>query len=178
MIRVALLTEPVTRTLNPPYHDLRVTVRRLRSPEWDAAREAAMVIVRDDAELLNLLVQHDLLPEGGVRGWKRMKDADPLAYARFITGVSMWLTAVECALVGVLSWVGLTTDDGKPAPLDRATLQVVLLDETISDQLMSILTEAGQILVVEGKPSGASPSGSLEPARTASAPTTARAATH
>lgn len=151
-VRVSLLTGPVEKALRPPYTGVTVTVRRLRSPEWDTARDRALAIVRNDAELLNLLVKYDLLPEGGVRGWKRMKDDAPVEYARFIIGISMWLTAVECALVGVQSWTGIEIDGGVPAPVDRSVLEALLLDEALSEQLMSVLTEAARLLVVEGEP--------------------------
>ena len=100
-VRVALKLGPVTKALRFPYADVTITARRLRTPEWDSARDAAQAILRNDADLLNLLVKHDLLPKGGVRGWKRMKDNDPVAYAQYLIGIGMWLTAVECALVGV-----------------------------------------------------------------------------
>ena len=146
---------------------MTVTVRRLRSPEWASAKDAALNILRNDAELLNLLVKHELLPAGGVRGWKRMKDTDPAAYAAFLTGVGMWLTAVECALVGVSSWTGIDTEDGHAAPITREVLEGLLLDEALSDQLMHVLTEAARLFIVEGEPFGASPAGSSAPGTTA-----------
>lgn len=153
-VRVSLKTEPVQKKLRPPYADVTITARRLRSPEWDTARDRALATVRDDAALLNLLAKHDLLPAGGVRGWKRMKDDDPVAYAQFMVGISMWLTSVECALVGVEAWSGINGDDGKPAPLTRDVMEVLLLDEALSDQIMGVVTEAARLLIVEGEPSG------------------------
>ena len=154
-VRVALKTDPVEKRLRAPYADVTITARRLRSPEWDTARDRALAIVRNDAELLNLLVKHELLPEGGVRGWKRMKDDDPVAYAQFIVGVSMWLTAVECALISVTAWAGIEVEKGVVAPITREVLEVVLLDEALSDQIMAVLTEAARLLIVEGEPFGA-----------------------
>ncbi|MCA0366809.1 MAG: hypothetical protein LCH57_01940 [Proteobacteria bacterium] len=153
-VRVSLKTGPVTKALRAPYAALTITARRLRSPEWDSARDAAQAILRDDAALLNLLVKHDLLPPGGVRGWKRLKDADPAGYARFLTGIGLWLTAVECALVGLSAWSGVAGEDGADAPITREVLEVLLLDGALSDQIMAILTEAARLLVVEGEPFG------------------------
>lgn len=166
-VRVSLKQGPVTKPLRYPYADVTITARRLRSPEWDSARDAAQAILRNDAELLNLLVKHDLLPEGGVRGWKRMKDTNPVAYAQYLIGIGMWLTSVECALVGVIAWTGINTEDGAPAPIDREILEVLLLDEALSDQILSVVTEAAQLLIVEGEPFGASPNGSSAPGTTA-----------
>lgn len=166
MIRVSLKTGPVTRQLNGAYAGASVTVRRLRSPEWSNARAAAQAILRDDSKLLPLLVEHDLLPEGGVRRWKRMRDDDPVAYAAYLVGISMWLAAVECALAGVVEWTGFATEEG-PAPITREVLQALLLDEKLSDQLMAMLTEAAVLLVVEGERSGVSPNGSSGPGKTA-----------
>ena len=166
-IRVALKKDPVTKSLRGLYTGASITVRRLRSPEWHSARAAAQTILQNDAELLPLLVEHDLLPEGGVRAWKRMRDEDPISYAQYLIGVSAWLTAVECALVGVARWSGFALDDGAPAPINRAVLQSLFLDEKLSDQVMAVLTEAAVLLVIEGEPFGASPNGSSEPETTA-----------
>lgn len=166
-VRVALKLGPVTKALRFPYADVTITARRLRTPEWDSARDAAQAILRNDADLLNLLVKHDLLPKGGVRGWKRMKDNDPVAYAQYLIGIGMWLTAVECALVGVADWTGIKTEDGVPAPIERDVLEVLLLDEALSDQILGVVTEAAQLLIVEGEPFGASPNGSSAPETTA-----------
>ena len=166
MIRVSLKTDPVTRSLPGLYGGVSVTVRRLRSPEWSSARVAAQATLQDDSQLLPLLVEHDLLPEGGVRGWKRMRDDNPAAYAVFLAGVQQWLTAVECALVGGSAWTGIMTEDG-PAPVTREVLQALVLDETLRDFFMDTLTEAALLLVVEGEPSGVSPNGSSGPGKTA-----------
>ncbi|MBD3571703.1 hypothetical protein EJ082_01760 [Brevundimonas diminuta] len=153
---VSTRTEPVTRPLSPPFQSMTVTVRRLRTPEWEGARDAAQAILRDDGKLLPLLMEHELLPDGGVKALRHMREKSPLQYAVFLSGIGLWLTAVECALVGLISWEGVV-DEGtrKPAPITREVLQVLLLDDRMSDQLMNILTEAARLLIVEGKPSGA-----------------------
>lgn len=168
--RMGVVTEP----LKGRYASVTVTLRRLRSTEWEAAREAAQAVLRNDGKLLPLLVEHDLLPEGGVKGWKRMRDSAPMQYAVYLTGIAMWLTAVECGLAGIESWTGIASDrQGTPAPVSRDMLEVLMLDDQFSQQVMALLTEASVLVILEGKPSGASPNGSSEPARTASAPTTA-----
>ncbi|WP_312126572.1 hypothetical protein [Brevundimonas sp.] len=165
---VATKLGPVTRPLRPPYGSVVVTVRRLRSPEWEAAREAAQAIVRDDSKLWPLLVEHDLLPPGGLKGLRRMREREPLEYAATLSGIVMWLAAVECALVGLVSWEGISLEGQTgPAPITREVLQTLLLDDGLSEELMSVLTEAGRLLVVEGKPSGASLNGSSRPDLTA-----------
>lgn len=151
-VRVSLKMGAVTKALRAPYQSVTVTVRRLRSPEWDTARHAAHSIVRDDARLLELLVKHELLPEGGVRGWKRIKDNEPLAYAEYLIGISMWLAAVEAALIGIESWTGIEIEGGSPAPINRDVLEALMLDEALSDQIMAVLTEAALLLVREGEP--------------------------
>jgi hypothetical protein len=150
---VSTKLDPVTRKLSAPYDSIEVTVRRLRSPEWEAAREAAQAIVRDESKLWPLLVDHDLLPKGGLKALRRQKINDPMAYSMALSGIVVWLVAVECALVGLLSWEGLKDQStGQAAPITREVLQVLLLDDQISEQLMGILTEAARLLVVEGKP--------------------------
>lgn len=173
---VSLLKDPVTRRLPPPYQAVEVTLKRLRTPEWETARDRALSIVRDDAKLIGLLVDYDLLPGGSARRWKQMRDREPVEYAAFITGVSAWLTAVECCLAGIEKWSGVALEDGAPAPLDQSTLRALLLDDAISAALMDVLTQAARLVVTEGKPLGVSPNGSSAPAPTASTPTTAGAA--
>jgi hypothetical protein len=171
---VSSRTGVLTETLKGQYASVSVTLRRLRSTEWESAREAAQALLRNDGKLLPLLVEHDLLPEGGVKGWKRMRDNDPIQYALFLTGIAMWLTAVECGLAGIESWAGVASDrSGTPAPVSRDMLEVLMLDDQFSGQVMALLTEASVLVILEGKPSGVSPSGSSELEKTASAPTTA-----
>lgn len=171
---VSTRTGTVTKELKGQFASVSVTLRRLRSPEWEAAREAAQAVLRDDGKLLPLLVEHDLLPDGGVKGWKRMRDDAPIQYAVFLTGIAMWLTAVECGLAGIESWTGVATDStGSIAPVSRDMLEVLMLDDQFSQQVMALLTEASVLVILEGKPSGASLNGSSELEKTASAPTTA-----
>lgn len=172
---VSARTGVVTRQLKGQYATVSLTLRRLRTPEWESAREAAQAILRDDGKLLPVLIEHDQLPAGGVKAWKRMRDNDPIQYALFLTGIAMWLTAVECGLTGIESWSGVASDSkGEiPAPVSREVLEVLMLDDQFSSQVMALLTEASVLVILEGKPSGASPNGSSEPEKTASAPTTA-----
>ena len=155
MIRIETNRDPVTVPLKPPYAGVTVTFKRLTTPDYGEARQAAHAILRDDAALINLLVKHDLLPEGGVKAWKRMKDKDVLAYAAFISGIGVWLGAVECAVRGVLSWTGVVDKKRRPVPVDREALEVMMLDEALSSLLMSELDQAARILLIEGEPCGA-----------------------
>lgn len=152
-VKLSLKTDPLRVPLKAPYSSVTVKVRRLRSPEWDGAREAAQGIVNDDAKLWPILVEHDLLPAGGLKALKRKRDNDPIEYWAFLSGVVAWLVAVECALLGLLEWEGIIDQEtGAPAEINRATLQVLLLDDAMSQQLMQLLTDAARVLVVEGKP--------------------------
>lgn len=155
MIRIGTQREPVTVTLRPPYGDVTVTLQRLTSADYGEARQAAQAITRDSSALLELLVKHDLLPEGGVTAWKRMKDKDAMRYATFISGIGMWLGAVECAVRGIKSWTGIVGDGGKPAPVDRETIEVLMLDEALSNQITGEIDRTARILFIEGEPSGA-----------------------
>lgn len=152
MIRIGTNREPVTVPLPRPYNDVSVTLQRLTTADYGEARQAAQAILLNDADLLNLLVKHDLLPDGGVKAWKRMKDRDVLAYAGFLSGVGVWLGAVECALRGVRDWTGILDETGAPASVDRDNLETLMLDDTFSSALMTELDKAARILFVEGKP--------------------------
>lgn len=162
---VSARTGVVTRSLAGAYSSVTVTLRRLRTTEWESARDAAQSVLRDDGKLLPLLVEHDLLPPGGVKGWKRLRDAEPISYAAYLTGISMWLTAVESGLAGIASWTGVAADrDGTPADVSREVMEVLMLDDQFSSQIMALLTEASVLVILEGKPSGVLPNGSSAPA--------------
>lgn len=152
MVRVSTTRTPVSVPLKGRYGEVTVTLNRLTSPHFAEARQAAQALLADDAKLLVLLAEHELLPEGGVRAWKRMKEDDPIRYAAFVSGVGIWLGAVECGLRGVMAWTGIVGEDEGPAPIDRATLEVLMLDEDFRQQVMDELDAAAKILVVEGKP--------------------------
>jgi hypothetical protein len=153
MIRVSTVREPVTVSLKPPFKGVEITLKRLTSADFAEARQAAEALVRDDARLMVLMAEHELLPDGNSpKAWKRMKDRDPMAYAATLTGISVWVAAVECGLRGITGWTGVLGDDGAPAPVNRPTLEVLMLDEAFSQQVMAELDQAARILVVEGKP--------------------------
>lgn len=154
MIRVGTHREPVTVSLQPPYGDVTVTLKRLTSADYGEARQAAQAIVRDSATLMELMAKHNLFPEGGVTAWKAMKDKEPMRYATFISGIGMWVAAVECAVRGVQSWTGILGDNGKPVGVSRDVLEVLMMDEALSDQLTRELDKAARILFVEGERSG------------------------
>lgn len=153
MIRVSTNREPVTVSLRAPYNGVEITFRRLTSADFAEARQAADALIRDDSRLMVLMAEHELLPgRNSPKAWKRLKDQDPLRYAATLTGIGVWVAAVECGIRGIDAWTGILGDDGGPAPVSRAVLEVLMLDETFSQQVMAELDQAARILVVEGKP--------------------------
>lgn len=167
MIRVGTLREPVTVSLTGPYAGVSITLNRLTSVKFGEAHQAVQAMLRDDGKLLPLLAQHGLFPEGGIKAWKAMRDKDVMRYAAFVSGIGVWLAAVECGVRGIVSWEGIVGDDKKPAPVTREVIEVLMLDETFSGQCMARLDEVARILITEGKPLGVSPIGSSEPVTTA-----------
>lgn len=166
MILIQLNREPVTIPLTGAYAGVTVTLRRLTSVHFAIARHAAQVILEDDGKLLILLSEYDLLPKGSVKEWRRLRDKEPVEYAAFLTGIRMWLVAVECGLLGIESWSGIggvtggadapTGAGGRdltaPAAISREALQVLMQDEAYSQQIMDGLDSAARILRTEGKP--------------------------
>lgn len=153
MIRVSTTREPVTVSLRAPYDGVEITLKRLTSADFAEARQAAQSLIQDDARLMVLMAEHDLLPgRNSPKAWKRLKDQDPVAYAATLTGIGVWVAAVECGLRGIEGWTGILGDDDRPAPVNRTVLEVLMLDEAFSQQVMAELDRAARILVVEGKP--------------------------
>ncbi len=152
-IVVALSREPVTVSLTGAYVGVTVTLRRLTTPDYAEAQQAAQAIIQDESKLLPLLIEHGLLPEGKLKNWKRMKTSDPARYAAFLSGVAVWVGAVECGVKGIDAWTGILGEDRKtPAPLCREVLEVLMLDDHFSSQVTSELDKAARILAIEGKP--------------------------
>lgn len=175
MIRLSLDREPLEVSLTGPLEGGRLTLRRLASHELEAARAAALAVVRSPAQLIELLETHDLWPVDPATG-RRRKSKEFLADPMFMTGIGEWLGAVECGVRAITAWSGFADDQGREIPVSRAALEVAFLDGAFLDQVQRAMSRSAQMLVVEGKGSGASPSGSSAPGRTASAPSTATTA--
>ena len=151
MIRISLNREPVTVALTGPYDGVEVILKRLTSVDYAEAHHGSQAILRDDAALLPLLAEHELLPVGGIKAWKRLKTDDPHGYAAYLTGIAVWLLAIECGLRGILEWTGIQGDDGRAVPVNRETLEVLMLDEWFQREVMGELEKAARILSVEGE---------------------------
>ena len=103
-------------------------------------------------------------------------------------GVGEWLAAVECGIRAISAWSGFCDQNGAPIPVPgpkasadekagwRAVLQQAFLSKPFLDQVLPRIDAAAQLLAVEGKDFGVSPSGSPARAPTASAPNTATTA--
>jgi len=152
MIRISLNREPVAITLTGPYAGVVVTLKRLTSVDYAEAHHASQAILRDDAALLPLLAEHELLPAKGIKGWKRLKTDDPHSHAAYLTGIAVWLLAVECGLRGITDWAGIRGDDGQAVAVNREALEVLMLDEWFQREVMGELEKAARILSIEGEP--------------------------
>lgn len=178
MIRLSLNRAPLTEPLRGPFEGVTITLRRLPSPELQAARSAAMSLIRDSSKLVELIDHHDIWPRDANGRRRKVKDftEDPLV----MTGLGEWVAAVECGLRSIAAWTGMLDERGQPLPVSREALEVLFLSEPFLDQVMSLMDRSSQILVTEGNVSGASPIGSSAsplPRTPATAKTAASAAT-
>lgn len=171
MIVIALNREPVIHPLTGPFAGASVTLRRLTSNEYEEARAAALILLRDRSKLVELLERHDLRPKG------RKLDAI-LSDVDFMMGVGEWIAAVECGVRAISDWSGFVDQDRQPLPPTRAAMEAVFLSQPFLDQVRPAMDAAAQLLVIEGKGSGVSPTGSPAAGTTASAPSIAPTAGH
>lgn len=179
-IRIDLSRDPVEVPLVGPFAGVVLTVRRLTSPDYIRAQEAARAILRDKSALAQVLLRHKLVTS-----------ADDLARAQsdltFQAGFGAWLATVECGLAGIVAWSGIELMDGSPAPLPRDLTKVagiaepvdpadlaarevmesLLLDQGFAGQVEAALNRSSRLLAIEGNVSGLSGNGSA-----AAAPTT------
>lgn len=160
---------PVRRSLSGPLTGITVTLRRLRANEFAEAQSAALAILRDRSKLVELLEEYDLRPP-------RRKLKSLLEDAGFMMGIGQWLAAVECGERAISEWSGLIDENGQALPLGRRSLEAAFLSQAFLDQVLPLIDAAANLLVLEGNVSGLSPSGSPEPAKTASALNTATTA--
>jgi hypothetical protein len=178
MLVVSLLTGRATEQLTGRFSTVSLTVNRLTSSGFGEAHHLTQTLLRDDAQLVGLMAKHDCFPRGGHKAWKRMKDKRPADYLIFLSGLGVWISAVECASRGLESWTGVCGVDRKPIEIERDgdgvlsetsrdAIEVLMRDEDFRNQTMALLDRAARILLTEGEPSGASPSGSSERATTA-----------
>lgn len=181
MIRISLNREPVRTPLRGAFSGCTVTLRRLTSNEFAAAQAAAQALLRDSSQLVELLEEYDLRPEG-------QKIKASLADPQFMMGVGEWIAAVECGIRAISDWSGFYGDDRQPIAVPgpkaseaerkqwRRVLEAAFLSKPLMDQVLPAIDAAAQLLAVEGKDYGASLNGSPARAPTASAPTTAKTA--
>lgn len=154
MIRLSLLRGPVEADLSDLYPGLKVTLRRLTSPEIGEARDAALEVLRQAREGLEALEVYGLAGED-VHG-RRLNPTDPHQMLR----AGMLVGQVEIAVRAIEAWEGVCLEDGEVAPVNRETLSLLLLDDAISRRLMREIEQACRVLISEGNGSGPSPAGS------------------
>lgn len=160
MILISTDRTPVVERLTGPFQGATITLRRLPSPELQAARAAALALVRDHAKLVALVDRHDVWPRDKVTGRRRKVDdftKDPLV----MMGLGEWIGAVECGLRSIEAWTGFADVAGAPAPVTREVLEVLFLSEPFMDQVLPLMDRAAQLLVIEGNGSRGSPTGSM-----------------
>lgn len=171
MIVLSLLKGPVECDLGDLYPGLKVTLRRLTSPELAEARDAALTVLRQARNGLEALSPYGLDGED-VNGQR----LNPLDEAQMIRAGAL-VGAVEIAVRGLIGWEGVSLQGGEVAPINRETLSILLLDDALSRRLLKELEAASRVLVTEGNASGPSPAGSSGTQRSkAGAPPTAPAA--
>lgn len=179
MIRIALSREPVEVPLAGSYAGVVLTVRRLTSPDYVKAGEAAKAIIRDKVALAQILLRHDLAATAADLA---RAQADPA----FQVGFAVWLGSVECALAGIKAWTGIVLEGGETAPLAadlsmvagvaepadpadlaaRIAMETLMLDQAFCSQVEAALNQSSRLLAVEGNGSGLSGNGSAGAAPT------------
>jgi len=142
MIRIACDTDPVVVTCA----GASISLRRLRPGAFSGATEASSEILADDDRLEQTMDAHGLFPAGGVDEWRLLKAADPQRYAETMTGLGLWLGAVECAERAIVSWEGLIVEGGAPAPLNRRTVEALMLDPKFSEDILKAIDAARPVI--------------------------------
>lgn len=172
----ALRREPVLVDLGDIYPGVWVRLRRLTSPQIAAARERTTSALMRAREGLAALADYglDQADDSG-----RLLN---LASAPEMARVGLAIGAVELSIDAVESWGGVfaspqDAEAGIVAPIDRATLAVLLLDDGVCSRVLAEVSKASRLLSAEGNACGSSLDGSsATPRKTTAGQTTARAA--
>jgi len=155
MIVLSLLTDPVEVPLPDVGPGVSVTLRRLTAPQLAVANARAQDAVRQLAGGLASINDYGL------------DSLNPLSPEEMLQAGHL-IGSVETALAALISWRGISLEDGSPAPITRQTLSILLQAEAIDHALRAEITAACRILTVtadpadptEGNGSGPSPAGS------------------
>ncbi len=172
----AMRREPVHVDLASIYPGLWVRLRRLTSPQVQAARERTTSTLMRAREGLAALADYGL-DQADDNG--RLLN---LASAAEMARVGLTIGVVELAIDAVEAWGGVFTSPedakaGKVAPVDRPTLAVLLLDDGVCSRLLDEIGKASRLLSAEGNACGSSLDGSsATPRKTTGGRTTAKAA--
>lgn len=169
MLCLTLLTGLVTVQC-PFYPGIQVEIARLESMDLDAARKAALARLADLERGRETLADYGL--DGPDASGARLNLADPMQMSR----LGKLLEDVEVCILAVKAWTGVTLDRRTIAPIDRATLSLVMRQDSFARWLIHEISLAARILIYEKKDLGPSPTGSSEPGATVSAPPTAHPA--
>lgn len=148
------MTEPVEVDLSSLYPGVKVRLKRLTTMDQEQAWSVARSILAEAEKGLSALTAYGL--DGSDANGVRLS---PFSLEQ-MTGVGYLVGCVEVCLIGILSWEGVTIDDGSPAPISRETLSLLLQDNALCRRLMEELTQAARILIVEGKDLAGSQDGS------------------
>jgi hypothetical protein len=165
MLILKTLRDPVVEDFTDAgFPGVKVTLRRLLHAEIEEAQAAAAKVVRLLSDGEAALAPYGL--DGRDSAGQRMNAADPAQMFRL--GVTV--AAVEQALRAFAAWEGVALADGSPAPINRATLTVAMLDNRFCRRALSAMEQAARLLEVEKKASPPSPDGSLAAATAGASP--------
>ena len=172
----AMRREPVHVDFGAIYPGLWVRLRRLTSPQIQAARERTTTTLMAAREGLAALAAYGL--DQADDNGRLLNLASPAEMAR----VGLAIGAVELSIDAVEAWGGVFTsredaESGTVALIDRPTLAMLLLDDGVCSRLLGEIEKASRLLSAEGNACGSSPDGSsATPRKTTGGRTTAKAA--
>jgi hypothetical protein len=132
-----------------------LTIERIDTMQLAAAHDRAQKAIKALSDGVLALTSYGL--DGADTKGKTVNLADPNQMFR----IGSLIGAVEVAMEGVKAW-NITLDPGatEPAPINRESLSVFLMDDAVQNRVLGEIQFAARILATEGKGSGASQNGS------------------
>lgn len=152
MIVVSMGDEPVTVGLAAPFHDVQLTLRRLTPLSFARASKAAIELLGQPADLYRRARDAGLIAEDQLERFLDEGASASLEHAAHRQGLALWAGSVELGVQAIESWSGVVDEAGRPLPVSREAIGVLMASEGISDLVVAAIDQARKVIV--GGPGG------------------------
>lgn len=135
MVYVNLSKEPVSIQLEGRFRSVSVTLRPLPPWSFEKASQQAFVLMKTPAALPMLALEAGVITVEDHERWRMGAELETEESAAFLAGLAHWAAVTALADAAIVSWEGLTDDQGQGLPVTKQTVAALMGAEGISDQI-------------------------------------------